>query len=348
MKALVLEEPSVLAFRDVAAPVAGPGEVVVEVRACGICGSDVHGYDGTTGRRRPPLVMGHEAAGVIREIGEGVDGWMPGDRVTFGSTVFCGTCPACEAGATNLCAARLVLGAATAEHRLDGAFAELVVLPARMLVAIPAGLPFEVAAFAEPLAVAAHAVALARDVRRGSAVVVGTGVIGLLVIQVLRREGFRKVIGIDPVPGRLELAARSGATHTIVSGDSDPVDTVRDLTGGEGADVVFEAVGVQAAIDTALGSVRRGGTVVLIGNLTPSVELPLQRVVTNEVTLIGSCASACDEALSVKLLASEAVEVDTLLSVVAPLEEGAHWFEQLHRGEPGLLKVILVPNGGAS
>ncbi len=349
MKALLLTEPGVLVHGDVPEPEPLPDEVVVEVAVCGICGSDVHGYDGTTGRRRPPLIMGHEAAGTIAALGAAVEGWSVGDRVTFGSTVFCGACPPCRRGEVNLCVARSVLGAATADFHRDGAFAEQVAVPARMLIPVPDRVPLETAAFAEPLAIAVHAGSLAPGRLGGSVVVVGMGVIGLLTLQVARAAGFQDIIGIDVDDGRLELARQLGASATLCSsakpGADDPSvrDAVLDRTGGRGADVVFEAVGLQPSVTTAIGCARRGGTVVLIGNVSPRVEIPLQDVVTGQITLVGSCASANDEVRSLELLASGAVDVEPMLSAVAPLAEGAGWFDRLHRGDRGLVKVQLRP-----
>ena len=212
MKALRLDDLLTLSYVDVPDPIVGAEDVLVAVRACGICGSDVHGFDGTSGRRTPPLIMGHEAAGVVVATGEAVAGWREGDRVTFESTLSCGSCPACLAGRSNLCERREVLGASFPGYRRDGAFAELLVaVSAGTPVRLPGGLSFEHAAFAEPLAVALHAVGLAGDLEGATAAVVGTGVIGLLTIQALRLAGARSVIGIDLDDGRLELARRLGA-----------------------------------------------------------------------------------------------------------------------------------------
>jgi L-iditol 2-dehydrogenase len=291
--------------------------------------------------------MGHEAAGVIAEVGPEVDGWRVGDRVTFDSTLYCGSCPACLAGETNLCSRRRVLGASTGEYRQDGAFAELVAVPARVLARLPDGLPFEHAVFVEPLSVALHAVALAEPGggtgTAASAVVVGTGVIGLLVVQALRAAGAERVIGVDLDPGRLELAQRLGADAVLQADRPDLEAAVREATGGQGAEVAIEAVGISPAIGTAIRSVRSGGRVVLIGNLQPAAEIPLQTVITRQLTLVGSCASSGEYAAALDLLTRGAVDVEPIVSAVAPLAEGAAWFSRLHAGEPGLLKVVLAP-----
>ena len=347
MKALRLDEPLRFSYVDVPPPAVGDEDVLVAVQACGICGSDLHGFDGTSGRRTPPLILGHEAAGVVAAVGSRAGAWREGDRVTFESTFFCGSCRACSAGRHNLCERREVLGASFAGHRRDGAFAELVVVPGRSLVRLPDGLTFERAAFGEPLAVALHAVGLAGDVEGATVAVVGTGVIGLLLVQALRLAGAGRTIGLDLDDGRLDLARRLGADAALRADHPDVERDVAALTDGRGADVVIEAVGVSETIRAAVTLTRRGGTVVLVGNLVPVAELPLQEVVTRELTLRGACASSGELETAVELLASGAVDCDPLISAIAPLHEGQLWFDRLHAGTSGLVKVILTPVVGA-
>src|SRR5579862_5796405 len=158
MKALVLEDYKRLVFKDVPTPAPADGEVLVAVQACGICGSDVHGMDGSTGRRRPPIIMGHEAAGIIAGLGKNVRGWREGDRVTFDSTVYCGECEFCRRGEINLCQNRRVLGVSCENYRQDGAFAGFVRGPQRILYRVPENLKVEEAALVEPCAIGHHAV----------------------------------------------------------------------------------------------------------------------------------------------------------------------------------------------
>src|SRR5438093_8522704 len=157
MKALVLTDYKQFTYQDAPEPEPGPEEVLLSVRACGICGSDVHGMDGSTGRRRPPIIMGHEAAGVISRVGTSVTGWAVGDRVTFDSTIYCGRCGFCRRGEVNLCEHRRVLGVSCEEYRQDGAFAEFVAVSQRILYRVPQGIPFEHAALVEPFSIALHA-----------------------------------------------------------------------------------------------------------------------------------------------------------------------------------------------
>lgn len=343
MKALVLKEYRRFAVEEFPAPSLQPNEVLVRVRACGICGSDVHGMDGSTGRRIPPIVMGHEAAGVIAEIGSGVTGWSKGDRVTFDSTVSCGECWYCRRGEINLCENRRVLGVSCGEYRRHGAFAEFIAIPQHILYRLPETISFEQAAMVEAVSVAVHAVERTPLALNASVAVIGAGMIGLLIVQVLRARGCGEIIAIDLDDGKLQLARKFGATTTIQAGQSDLLEKIRALTSGRGVDAAFEAVGLAATVSTAIASVRKGGSVTLVGNLKPQVELPLQAVVTRELTLIGTCASAGEYPACLDLIASGKINVTDFISATAPLEDGARWFERLHAGEKGLMKVLLKP-----
>jgi L-iditol 2-dehydrogenase len=343
MQALLLTEYRKLELTSLDRPTVGPEDVLVSVRACGICGSDVHGYDGSTGRRIPPLVMGHESAGVVAEIGANVSHVRPGDRVALDSLLSCGECELCRNGQTNMCAGRRILGVACHEFRQQGAFAEFVVVPQQAIYPVPNELSFEHAALVEPVSVALHAVGRLRIDLGDSAAVVGSGMIGLLVIQALRIAGCDEVIAIDLDDDRLRLAAELGATATINTAKCDAVAAVLERTGGRGVDVAMEVVGSAKPLAAAIGCVRRGGQIGLVGNLAAEVPLPLQIVVMRELSLFGTCASAGEYPRAIELIASGAIRVAPLVTAVAPLAEGPRWFERLYAREPGLLKVVLCP-----
>jgi L-iditol 2-dehydrogenase len=344
MKALLLTAPSALECTDFSEPTPAVDEVLVRIRACGICGSDIHGWDGSTGRRRPPLIMGHEAAGEIATVGAHVTGWRAGERVTFDSTISCGHCRQCEAGQVNLCENRRVFGVAPAEYRQHGAFAELLAVPARILYRLPEGLTFVQAAMVEPVSIAVHAVQRARPAAGAVAVVVGSGMIGLFVIQALRWAGVQKIIAVDLAENRLALARQLGATDALKSDACDVAAEVARLTGGGGADLAFEVVGASATFNLALAVVKRGGTAVLVGNLAPKVEFPLQAVVTREITLHGSCASAGEYPLCLDLISRGIIRVEPMISAVAPLSDGVDWFRRLSAPDGSqFMKVILTP-----
>lgn len=331
MKVLELSQPSVLKICDREAPEPGVGEVCIAVRACGICGSDLHGLDGSTGRRVPPVVMGHEASGVIEAIGEGVANWIVGDRVTFDSTVWCGQCDYCHEGRVNLCDQREVVGVSCAEFRRDGAFAERVVVPQRIVHRLPVGLSFEEAAFAEPVGVALHAVRRAGEVKDKSALVVGSGLIGLLVIQALKSAG-ALVTAVDQDQSRLTLARKLGAEHVALP----------DELAKKNFDLAFEVVGIAPTIQLAVNSVVKGGRLVLVGNLSPEVPLPLQAVVTRELDVLGSCAIAGEYPAALEAIASGAIQVKPLISGLYLLADGAEAFAAA--GRKGALKVLITPS----
>jgi len=343
MKALVLKEYNRFEYEDVPLPQMGVDDVLVRVKAAGICGSDVQGMDGSSGRRKPPIIMGHEAAGVIAEVGENVKLWSRGDRVTFDSTVYCGRCWFCRRGEINLCDNRMVLGVSCDEYRRDGAFADYISVPQRILYRIPDGLSFEQAAMVEPLSIAVHAVKLTSPVQGQTVVVVGVGMIGLLVVQVLRAAGCGRIIAVDIEQGKLNLAKRFGADVVLKADASDVATEVLELTGGRGADRAFEVVGTATTVQTALKTLRKGGTLTLIGNVASTVEIPLQLVVTRQISLIGSCASAGEYPACMEMMVNGQVDVKPLISKVAPLSEGGKWFGKLRDKEPGLMKVILRP-----
>lgn len=343
MKALVLKAYGQFALEDVPEPEMGPEDVLVRVHACGICGSDVHGMDGSTGRRLPPIIMGHEAAGVVQAVGARVADWKPGDRVTFDSTISCGRCGFCRSGRINLCDNRRVLGVACGDYRQHGAFAEYVAVPRHILYRLPVGLGFEQAAMVEALSVAVHAVNRTPLRLGDSVVVVGAGMIGLLVVQAARAAGAGWVAAVDLETERLELARRLGADYCLKADACDVPAEIRKLTDGRGADAALEVVGASASVNTAVQVLRKGGALTLVGNLSPQVELPLQAVVTRELSVSGSCASCGEYPVCLELMARGAVQVTPLISAVAPLTEGADWFRRLYAREKGLMKVILTP-----
>lgn len=342
MKALLLSKYRQLELADLPAPIPKDGEVLIRVAACGICGSDVHGYDGSSGRRIPPIVMGHEAAGEIAALGAGVNGFREGERVTFDSTIYCGQCRYCARGEVNLCENRQVLGVSCGDYRRAGAFAEYVVVPAHVVYRLPESISFAKAAMLEAVAVALHGVALTPLEAKSTALVIGAGTIGLLTLQALRAAGCPRVLVADIDATRLRLAKDLGATE-VLSPEVEIPAQVLQLTNGVGADVAVEAVGRNETVSAAISSVRKGGTVTLVGNISPEVMLPLQKVVTRQIRLQGSCASAGEYPKAISLMAAGAIRVQPMISAVAPLEEGPRWFERLYSHEPNLMKVVLTP-----
>src|SRR5580698_2963268 len=292
MKSLLLSEYNHLEIADMPLPPVGPDEVLVRVEACGICGSDVHGYDGSSGRRIPPIVMGHEAAGTVAAVGSQVRGYAEGDRVTFDSTVYCGHCSFCLSGDVNLCDNRQVIGVSCGDYRRHGAFAEFVVVPERILYHLPATISFAQAAMLEAVSVALHAVRVSEARGGETALIIGAGMIGLLTLQAARAAGCSPVLVADVDATRLELAGQAGADGIIDSKSANLLAEVHKHTGGRGVDLAFEAVGRNETVAAAIDCTRKGGTVTLVGNIQPEVTLPLQKVVSRQIRLQGSCASA--------------------------------------------------------
>jgi L-iditol 2-dehydrogenase len=347
MNALLLSEYKHLAVTTLPVPVPASTDILVQVAACGICGSDVHGFDGTSGRRIPPLVMGHEAAGIVAAIGSEVSRFAVGDRVTFDSTVYCGMCAFCRKGEINLCDDRQVVGVSCGDYSRAGAFAEYVAVPERIVYKLPDTLGFAEAAMLEAVSVALHAVAVSKLEGGETALVIGAGMIGLLTLQAARAAGCSRVFVADIDATRLKSAAELGADKTLLLSGAELTKEILNLTEGRGVDVVLEAVGRNETIATAIDSVRKGGTVTLIGNITPQVNLPLQKVVSRQIRLQGSCASCGEYPEAMKLMTSGKIRVDTLITAVAPLSDGPSWFDRLHSGEPNLMKIVLDPRIGA-
>jgi L-iditol 2-dehydrogenase len=343
MKSLLLSEYSHLELADLPLPVAGPGDVLVRVEACGICGSDVHGFDGSTGRLIPPIVMGHEAAGTVEAIGAGVTKYKKGDRVTFDSTVYCGECKYCKRGQINLCDNREVIGVSCGDYRRHGAFAEFVVVPERIMYPLSDDITFNEAAMLEAASVAIHGVKVSEIEGGETALVIGAGMIGLLIVQAARAAGCARVFVSDVDETRLKLAKQVGADETLHCSGAELLAEVMRLTGGNGVDVALEAVGRNETVAAAIDCTRKGGKVTLVGNVSPEVTLPLQKVVVKQLRLQGSCASSGEYPEAIELIANGKIQVKPLITAVASLDQGPAWFERLYAREPNLMKIILTP-----
>jgi L-iditol 2-dehydrogenase len=348
MRALLLTEYNHLEVKDVPAPIPDADEILIQVSACGICGSDVHGYDGSTGRRIPPIVMGHEAAGTVVAVGSEVDNFKQGDRVTFDSTVYCARCEYCLKGEVNLCNHRQVIGVSCKEFRRAGAFAEFLTVPARIAYRLPESFSFPQAAMLEAVSVAVQGVAVAEMKRGDTVLVIGAGMIGLLLLQAARAAGCSRLFICDVDATRLALAEKLGADRTILATGAALTEEILRETAGKGVDVVLEAVGREETIVAAIDCARKGGTVSLVGNISPQIMLPLQKVVSRQIRLQGSCASAGEYQQAIDLIASGTIKVDSLITAVASLSDGPAWFERLHAREPNLMKIVLDPRMTAS
>ena len=311
MKALLLSKYRHLEIADLPSPVPAPDEVLIGVSACGICGSDVHGYDGSSGRRIPPIVMGHEAAGIVASAGADVRKVSQGDRVTFDSTVFCGVCPFCLRGEINLCDNRKVLGVSCGDYRRAGAFAEFVAVPERIVHRLPESLAFPHAAMLEAVSVALHAVSLSQvkigqsrvsPWRRNDRLVDHAG-----ASRCRMRETFMSLTWMP-------LGSNSPAS-------SEPRELYSPLARLVFADFRFDkrswrGLSVGSSRNQRYCQCRRklrskGGTVTLVGNISAEVTLPLQKVVTRQIRMQGSCASAGEYPQAIELISSGKIQVAT-------------------------------------
>ena len=343
MKALLYTKPYCLEYSDFTHPVIGDDEVLISVKACGICGSDVHGFTGKTGRRIPPLIMGHEAAGTVEEAGDNVKRFEKGDRVCFDSTVYCNKCQPCRKGLYNRCDKRQVLGVSTPEFKRHGAFAEYVAVPWWIVSKIPDDMSFIQSALLEPASIGTHAANRAPISTDDTVVVIGAGTIGLFILQAARLRGAAKIIVADINEFRLEVAGKLGADMVINPLKSDLRETIFKETKNRGADVTFEAVGYAQTFRDGVSLTKTGGHLVAVGNLEKTAEFNLQELVARELTFTGSYASSGEFRDCIELVASGKINVEPLISDVLPLKDGQGAFERLLKAEENLLKIVLEP-----
>lgn len=326
MQALVYQAPWKMTVEDVPRPVAGPGEVVIDVKAVGICGSDVHGYTGSTGRRTPPMIMGHEFSGIISAVGAGVTQAKEGDAVVA-TPIF----------PFNGIGQRKVLGV----FSTPGAYAEQVVVHESMLLPKPANVSWRQAAMCEPLSVALHAISRTPIPLMGTVVIVGAGTIGLLAMMTARLAGAGKIIMSDMSAHRLEMAEELGADLVINIKNQDPVQTILDYTNGKGVDAAIEAVGISAAVQQAHKVTRNGGHITWIGNSARMIEIDMQEVVARELSICGTYGFQSEFPLALDAIASGRINVEPMMEKIAPLAEGPQIMDDLAAGRIDLVKAIL-------
>ncbi len=343
MKALLYTKPYTFEYIDVPDPVVGDDDVLVRVKACGICGSDVAGHTGKTGRRLPPLVMGHEAAGIVERTGQDVTGFAPGDRICFDSTVYCNQCPACRSGQYNRCVKRQVLGVSVPEFKRHGALAEFLAVPHWICTRLPSNMSFVQACLLEPASIGTHAANRPPISASDVVAVIGAGTIGLFILQAARLRGAQTTIACDVNDFRLDVARRVGVNACINPTKANLKDEIHRRTDGRGTDVTFEAVGIGETFRQAISITRTGGCLVAVGNLQKETEFNLQELVSRELTFTGSYASAGEFRTCIDLIASGKIDVAPLISEVLPLKEGPAAFKRLLEGQENLLKIILEP-----
>ena len=343
MKALVYLGPHDLRYVDVDTPEPRAGEVLVRPRSVSICGSDLSGYKGSSAMRVPPLIMGHEFSGEIARLGSGVSGINVGDRVGVVTNLYCGECRDCRDGLSNVCDNRFIIGTTMKAGSYNGAMADFVVAPAEKIMRLPDKVSFHECALVEPLSIALRATKHAGNLQGKTVAVFGSGPIGLLTIMCVRAFGAARVIAIDMVDGRLKMARQCGASDTINSREDVSI-LARRLTGDAGIDVVFDAAGVAATINSGIDIVRNGGTVVMIGLASPTFEIEYKHAVAKELTLQGSYMYTSEMREGLQLIADGKLNVKQIITSELPMSEGPRIFEELVSGKSSEIKVILTNN----
>lgn len=340
MKALRYLGPERLEVQNLPDPVPEKGEVLIKVRACGICGSDVHGYYGLTGRRIPPVTMGHEFCGEVCELGADVKHFSVGDRVVVQPINFCGECENCKKGLTMLCLNKRFLGVLSE----NGAMAEYVAVPEKLLYKIPDSCSFYQGALVEPYAVAYGGRLKAGDVAGKTVLVVGAGTIGLCVVQLIKQMNPGKLIVSDLSETRLKIALSMGADAAINSKEEDFLEAITRITDGNMVDVSIECVGVQSSANQSIQCLRVGGTTVWLGMSQKEMTINMQDIVCSARRVLGSFNYTHKEFGEVaEIVASGQLNTDKLISRVVSLEEAIEIFPQIHKYPDDYLKVIIDP-----
>jgi 2-desacetyl-2-hydroxyethyl bacteriochlorophyllide A dehydrogenase len=321
MRAIVLDRPGSFRVAQVPDPAPGPGQIVVKVEACGVCGTDIHIFDGEFPPTPYPITPGHEFAGTVAAVSPDVTlSLSVGDRVAVDPSLFCGYCRRCRAGRDNLCENWAAIGDTT-----DGAFAEYVAVPAVNAYRLPPHLDGQQGAMAEPLACAVHGLRRLGGVFGDSVVLTGAGTMGLLLLQLLVHAGAGPVTVVDRVEGRLEVARKLGASRTVTD--------LAELA-DERFEVAVDATGVAPVIEGTAGLLGRGGRLLVFGVSAADASIAASpfRIYNDEITITGSMAILRSFAPAVELLASGAVDVRPLLAAPVLLEEFGEALDRVRGG----------------
>lgn len=344
MKAAVMDKPGSIVIKEVPVPEVGDHEVLVQVMAVGVCGSDLHYYEhGRIGRFvvEKPIILGHECAGVVVAAGDKVTKAVIGERVAVEPGVTCGHCSACKAGRYNLCPDVQFL----ATPPVDGAFVQYLAVREDMVFRIPGHLSFEEAALNEPFSVGIHAAKRSRLQAGETVAIMGMGPVGLMAVAAAKSHGASRIIVTDLEEVRLEAALRLGATHAINIRKEDAVETIKQLTDGAGVDVAWETAGSPKALQSALYSIRRGGRLAIVG-LPAQDEIPLNVpfIADNEIDIYGIFRYANTYPKGIGFLASGDVDAGVLITDRYPLAETREALERAIHNKSGSLKVMVYPN----
>ena len=337
MKQAEMVEPGKLVVSQVPDPVPGPGQVLIKVAYSGVCGSDVHAYLGEHPFISCPVVPGHEFSGLIAGLGHGVTAWEMGQPVTVEPSLVCGTCYNCRRGRYNICTNLKVIGC-----QAPGSMAEYITVPADKVIPLPQGMSLELGALVEPAAVGMGIVRRGGYVGGKKVVVMGAGTIGLMAMQVALAHGAASVMQTDVVPQRLALAQELGAGHAVNVRQQELAAAIREAFGPDGADLIYECVGIEATIASAIRVARKGSRIVVGGVFGRPTTVDMALVQDRELELLGSLMyKAGDFAEAVRLLSQGRVQGDRLISHRFTLDQIAQAFETAHTGGAGALKVLV-------
>ncbi|MGE5618705.1 MAG: zinc-dependent alcohol dehydrogenase [Sphingomonadaceae bacterium] len=340
MRAAVFTGIRKIEMQDAPTPTPRPNEVLIRVRVVGVCGSEVHAFLGTHPFRKPPAIMGHEVAGDIVEVGPEVAGFKEGDRVIVEPQIVCGSCLYCRTGSYNLCPSKVMLGVPA----WPGGFGEYIVAPESTLLKMPEGFSYEEGAMVEPLAVGIHSARMAKLQLGDSALVLGSGPIGLCCIAAARASGATHIVATDTYDFNLELARKVGATAAVnVRKEDNLAQVVADHVRPEGVDVAFVTAGFSSVVQQGLIHVRKQGRVLLVALFDEPISLPDPFLIGGkEVELVGVHTYVRkDFEAAIDLIASGAVDVKAMVTHVLPVEEAQRALELVHGKTEDNAKVML-------
>jgi len=339
MKAAVLHKPGELVVEEVPQPAPGPNEVVLKVEACGLCGTDLKLFEGHY-TANCPVIIGHEMGGRIVEVGEEVKGLTVGDKVVVDPNESCGACDWCRSGYPTYCEDLAAYGVFR-----DGGFAEYCRVGAKGTYLMPERLSVKAATFTEPVSCAVHAIDQAAPQLGQTAVIIGGGPMGQILLQLLRRAGAARVILLSRSQGKLDLGLQRGATDVINAQDQDPVAAVMDMTNGQGADLVIEAVGSTPTVEQGAGMLKKHGKLVIFGFSPEGAEAKIVPfdLLTRELTIVASWVNPYTFPRALQVLVTEEVEVESLISEEMPLNNINEALQHLAEKPDGFMKALINP-----
>lgn len=339
MKAAIVTEPYKVLIQDIEAPVVGPKDVLIRVKAAGICGSDLHLYKGVHAFRKLPAILGHEVAGEVAAVGSEVTRFKPGMAVTVLPQISCGSCTACQGGYPNVCPQKTVPGTSA----WQGTFAEYFIAPERVVYPLPVGVDFVVGSLTEPLAVAVHVAERSGLRNRKRVAILGAGPIGMLVVALARYYGVEQTIITDIYDYNLRIAQEIGATVTVNVNKEDLISKVQELTGGEGVEAVIVAASAPGIIDQASTITAQRGTVCLVAMISQAIPVTTYNFVYKELQLVGSQTyTEEDFETALGLLAARVVPVKALVTKTVDFVEMARALEALDKRLEEAVKVVVT------